>query len=174
MGNECVCGVSKDNGKTWTFKALPGTLPQHHRVAHPSVGYVTVRQSDNGMIHILTTTNYPGLEIEFNEAWFWSAEGDLTAETFAPYNLGDGWTVDTASHTAVWTQYWPNGQKRVESTWNIWPTPRDGHRPLCGRIAEGPARHYDEQGQLVREYMFHKGVLQDSIEGETGIKDEGL
>ena len=77
------------------------------------------------MIHILTTTNYPGLEIEFNEAWFWSAEGDLTAETFAPYNLGDGWTVDTASHTAVWTQYWPNGQKRVESTWNIWPTPRD-------------------------------------------------
>lgn len=174
MGNECVCGVSKDNGKTWTFKALPGTLPQHHRVEHPSVGYVTVRQSDNGMIHILTTTNYPGLEIEFNEAWFWSAEGDLTADTFAPYNLGEGWTVDTASHTAVWTQYWPNGQKRVESTWNIWPTPRDGHRPLCGRIAEGPARHYDEQGHLVREYMFHKGVLQDSIEGEPGIKDEGL
>ena len=174
MGNECVCGVSKDNGKTWTFKALPGTLPQHHRVEHPSVGYVTVRQSDNGMIHILTTTNYPGLEIEFNEAWFWSAEGDLTADTFAPYNLGEGWTVDTASHTAVWTQYWPNGQKRVESTWNIWPTPRDGHRPLCGRIAEGPARHYDEQGHLVREYMFHEGVLQDSIEGETGIKDEGL
>ena len=174
MGNECVCGVSKDNGKTWTFKALPGTLPQHHRVEHPSVGYVTVRQSDNGMIHILTTTNYPGLEIEFNEAWFWSAEGDLTADTFAPYNLGEGWTVDTASHTAVWTQYWPNGQKHMESTWNIWPTPRDGHRPLCGRIAEGPARHYDEQGHLVREYMFHEGVLQDSIEGETGIKDEGL
>ena len=175
MGNECVCGVSKDNGKTWTFKALPGTLPQHHRVEHPSVGYVTVRQSDNGMIHVLTTTNYPGLEIEFNEAWFWSAEGDLTADTFAPDCLGEGWTVDPASHTAVWTQYWPNGKKRVESTWNIWATPRDGHRPLCGRIAEGPARHYDEQGRLVAEYMFHEGVLMDGVDAGAGagIQDEG-
>ena len=175
MGNECVAGISKDNGKTWTFKALPGTLPQHHRVVHPSLGYVTVRQSDNGMIHVLTTTNYPGLEIEFNEAWFWSAEGDLTADTFRPENLGEGWKVDVTTHTAVWTQYWPNGQKRVESTWDIFTTPRDGHHPLCGRIAEGPARHYDEQGQLVGEYWFHKGVLvsDDTTAEEAGIKDDG-
>ena len=175
-GNECVAGISKNNGQTWTFKVLPGTLPQHHRIEHPSLGYVTVRQSDNGMIHVLTTTNYPSLEIEFNEAWFWSAEGDLTADTFRPDNLGEGWTVDAATHTAVWTQYWPNGQKRVESTWNIWATPRDGHRPLCGRIAEGPARHYDEQGQLVGEYMFHDGVLMCTDDGDAGagIKNEGM
>lgn len=174
-GNESVVGISKDNGKTWTFKPLPGTLPQHHRVTYPSVGYVTVRQSDNGMIHVLTTTNYPGIEIEFNEAWFWSAAGDLTADTYSPDNLGEGWKVDPATHTAVWTQYWPNGKKRVESTWDIWTTPRDGHRPLCGRIAEGPARHYNEQGQLVAEYMFHKGVLvgTETPDVGAGIKDEG-
>ena len=175
MGNECVVGISKDNGASWQFKALPGTLPQHHRVEHPSLGYVTVRQSDNGMIHVLTTTNYPGLEIEFNEAWIESSEGDLSAECYDASDLGEGWTVDPATHTAVWTQYWPNGQKRVESTWSIWTKPRDGERPLCGRVAEGPARHYDEQGRLVAEYLFHEGLLVGDADALTGagIANEG-
>jgi len=175
MGNECVVGTSTDNGQNWTFKVLPGTLPQHHRLEHPSLGYVTVRQSDNGMIHVLTTTNYPGLEIEFNEAWIESDEQDLTADTFHPGDLGEGWQVDAASRTAIWTQYWPNGKKRVESTWNIWAQPRDGQRPLCGRIAEGPARHYDQEGNLTAEYNFHNGVLvgTETNELSTGIANEG-
>lgn len=174
-GDQCVVGISKDNGKTWRIKPLPATLPQHHRTEHPSLGYVTVRQSDNGMIHILTTTNYPGLEIEFNEAWIWSEEGDLTSDKFSPKHLGEGWKVDKKARTATWTQYWPNGKKRVESSWNLWPTPRDGQRPLSGRVAEGPARHYDQNGNLTAEYNFHKGVLEgtEQINAGAGIKNEG-
>lgn len=68
-GNECFVAISRDNGKTWKIKTLPITLPQHHRLDHPSLGYCTIRQGQDGLIHVLTTTNYPGLEIEFNEAW---------------------------------------------------------------------------------------------------------
>jgi len=69
FGNECYVAISRDNGQTWKFKTLPVTLPQHHRTTYPSLGYVTLRQGRDGLIHVLTTTNYPGLEIEFNEAW---------------------------------------------------------------------------------------------------------
>ena len=72
-GNGCYVALSRDNGKTWKIRILPVTLPQHHRVTYPSLGYVTLRQGHDGMIHILTTTNYPGIHIEFNEAWL-SAE----------------------------------------------------------------------------------------------------
>lgn len=163
-GNECVVGISTDNGASWRIKQLPGTLPQHHRLEHPSLGYVTIRQADNGRIHVLTTSNYPGLDIEFNEAWIWSDLGDLTA---AP--------VPNEPTTEVWTQYWPNGQKRVESTWKIWAKPRDGQILLRGHIADGPARHFDPQGNLITEYMFHDGLLEGtSIQsGDAGIQNEG-
>lgn len=68
-GNECFVAISRNNGHTWKIKTLPVTLPQHHRLDHPSLGYCTVRQGQDGLIHVLTTTNYPGLEIEFNEEW---------------------------------------------------------------------------------------------------------
>ena len=163
-GNECVVGISADNGQTWRIKPLPGTLPQHHRLEHPSLGYVTVRQADNGRIHILTTTNFPGLDIELNEAWLWSDEGDLTLSP-----------ADDEPRTEVWTQYWPNGKKRVESTWLRWAKPRDGQRLLRGHIADGPARHYDEQGNLTAEYVFHNGVLEgnEGNASDAGILNEG-
>lgn len=73
-GNGCYVALSNDNGKTWTIRTIPVALPQHHRVAYPSLGYCTLRQGQDGLIHLLTTTNYPGLEIEFNEAWITSPE----------------------------------------------------------------------------------------------------
>ena len=81
QGNECYVAISRDNGKTWKFKVLPCTLPQHHRLDHPSLGYVTLRQGQDGLIHILTTTNYPGLEIEFNEAWIDTPAANAQAAT---------------------------------------------------------------------------------------------
>ena len=77
MGNDCFAAISHDDGRSWTMRRIPVALPQHHRVQHPSLGYVTVRQGADGMIHVLTTTNYPGLEIEFNEAWV--MQGDTPA-----------------------------------------------------------------------------------------------
>lgn len=236
MGNDCVAAISRDNGKTWTMRRLPVALPQHKRVQHPSLGYVTMRQGDDGMIHVLTTTNYPGLEIEFNEAWV--MQGDTPAppaDHYSPdcldvpakalnaclspvtkggvyvangtkvtrypngkkqhevtYRNGrrtgtetfwrqDGtvewqWKRDITTNRATWTQYWDNGKKRVESEWLIHAAPRDlPGTPLNGAIADGPARHYDRNGNLTATYVFHNGVEEgtEAYGHGAGIKNEG-
>lgn len=89
-GNDCYVGISYDNGKTWRFKTLPFTLPQHHRLAHPSLGYVTMRQGQDGLIHVLTTTNYPGLEIEFNQEWIESDDMQLHSLAASGYYVLNG------------------------------------------------------------------------------------
>ena len=235
-GNDCFAAISRDNGKTWTMRRLPVALPQHHRTQHPSLGYVTLRQGQDGMIHVLTTTNYPGLEIEFNEAWV--MQGDTGAPeathltpdcldsspegrnaTLSPmtasgtyvangtkvtryangkkqhevtYRNGrrtgtetlwrqDGtiewkWERDLKTNRGLWTQYWPNGKKRVESSWLLYTSPRDlPGTPLVGAIADGVASHYDREGNLVAQYKFKNGVEEgtETIEQGAGIKNEG-
>ncbi|MDO4818923.1 MAG: hypothetical protein Q3994_00920 [Prevotella sp.] len=208
-GNECVTAISDDNGATWRIKALPLTLPQHHRVAYPSLGYVTLRQGDDGMIHILTTTNYPGLHITFNEAWLDTDESLPTTDmpmlngkdiNYFPsgkkqhevtwkdgrktgierFWREDGtlrwtWKRDLKKGIGIWTQYYPNGKKRVQSTWNINPTARDrSDHHYSGYVAEGSARHWDEKGHLTHTYMFHNGVTEDDGQvSNTGILNEG-
>jgi hypothetical protein len=89
----CVVALSQDEGRSWYVKTLPGTLPHEGRVIRPkrkwtgaghdygTVGYVTVTQTPNGIIHVLTTMNQPCLHFEFNEAWVYSnAGGALPAE----------------------------------------------------------------------------------------------
>ncbi len=120
-GNECFVAISRDNGKTWKFKTLPITLPQHHRVTHPSLGYVTMRQGHDGLIHVLTTTNYPGLEIEFNEGWIDSdivtvkdAEGSVYGKQSALTPLAkSGYYVLNGKKSYTY----PNGQKQYEVTY---------------------------------------------------------
>jgi formylglycine-generating enzyme required for sulfatase activity len=54
----------------------------------------------------------------------------------------------TREHTpygiSVWTNYWPNGRKRSESTW--W-----------GLTATGPATEWDSNGKVLRQILFDKG-----------------
>ena len=236
MGNDCFAAISHDNGKTWVKRRIPVALPQHHRVQHPSLGYVTLRQGNDGMIHVLTTTNYPGLEIEFNEQWVMQGDTpvtDVTHDTpdcldtaaekrnaaLSPFSengayVADGtkttlypdgkkmhevtyrngrrtgtetfwrndgtmewqWHRDLKTERGVWTQYWENGKKRVESNWLLRTAPRDlPGTPLNGCIADGPARHYDRSGALTATYIFHNGVLEgtEGLEKGAGIKNEG-
>lgn len=128
-GNECFVAISRDNGKTWKIKTLPVTLPQHHRVAHPSLGYCTLRQGQDGLIHILTTTNYPGLEIEFNEAWidetnvhhltplsqsgYYCLNGTFTTK-YDNGNIHHTVTYKDGRHTGTETLYRPDGTKAWE------------------------------------------------------------
>lgn len=222
-GTDCFVAISKDNGETWRVKTLPVQLPQRHRLDHPSLGYTTARQAPNGVIHILTTTNYPPLHYEFNEAWFWSDARDITPESTGGSvqsfneNYADGqpkakwnaricpkgryllhgeltdyypdgqkqhqafyengrktgeetywlpngqivwtWQRDLSKNQGVWTHYWPNGNKKVESTWNIKPEARDLKRLFNGYVAEGPSTHWDENGNLLNVYQFSKGNL---------------
>ena len=225
LGNDCYIAISYDNGENWKFKAIPIALPHQNRPPYPSLGYVTVRQGPNGVIHILTTTNFPGLHYEFNEAWLNSDEKEIiwngnstkreTYEEFyddgkiksrwqahtvdgrylldgkmieyyqngqkqheVTYENGfkqgvecfweqDGtlrwkWDRNRKTKIGIWTQYWPNGNKKLVSEWNLQPTPRDLNRPFIGCVAQGTTTHYDIYGNLIRIYHFSNGILQDT------------
>lgn len=222
-GNDAVAAISKDNGQTWRIKVLPVQLPQRHRPPHGSLGYSTVRQAPNGVIHILTTANFPPIHYELNEAWMWSDEGELIPEseggevksfneTYPNGKMKSKWTAritpggrylldgeltdyyengkiqhqavyrngrktgvevyyseegnirwmwqrDLEKKVGVWTQYWPNGNKCVESTWNIHPEARDLKHNFYGYVANGSATHWNMDGSLKQVYTFEKGLL---------------
>ena len=49
--------------------------------------------------------------------------------------------------SCVWIHYWPNGKKKTESTWEI-------------KRCKGVAFEWAENGKLMRQVEFHKGVPQ--------------
>ena len=67
--------LSDDDGETWRIKKLPGNYSVKRQA--PSIGYSVARQAPNGLIHLVTSSNHPGLHYELNEAWI------LSDETFA-------------------------------------------------------------------------------------------
>jgi hypothetical protein len=80
---------------------------------------------------------------------YWSPAGNIRWQ----------WRHDLADHTAVWTQYWPNGRKHFESTWNTKPVARDLARSFFGRVANGPASAWAADGKLIQTVAFHNGAL---------------
>ena len=55
--------------------------------------------------------------------------------------------MHNANGTSQWTQYWDNGSKKTESKW------RNFH-------ADGPAKLWDREGQLLSQVNFANGVKQ--------------
>ena len=49
------------------------------------------------------------------------------------------------ANRAVWTQFWPNGKKKCESTWNTMPEARDLKRRFFGLVANGSARRWNRR-----------------------------
>jgi antitoxin component YwqK of YwqJK toxin-antitoxin module len=70
------------------------------------------------------------------------------------------WQRDLKTNRGVWTHYWPNGKKKIESAWNIKPEARDLKRQFIGYVAHGPSKHWDEQGNLTTTHEFVNGILQ--------------
>jgi antitoxin component YwqK of YwqJK toxin-antitoxin module len=221
-GDGPYVALSTDNGLNWTIKALPVAL-KHETRAHSTLGYATVRQAPNGLIHVFATMTHPCLHYEFNEAWIADpSAGDITPEstggTVQSYseNYPDGslrttwsaritpngrylldgiethfyengtilrqvtwvngrrngietlwgsdgvkvwsWNHDLANNVSVWTHWWPNGRKRLESQWDTYPAARDlPHRRFRGLVANGTARHWNENGQEIGVYTFLNG-----------------
>ena len=83
------------------------------------------------------------------EETFWSPDGKKVWT----------WHRDLKNNRGIWTHYWPNGKKKIESTWNIRPEARDLKRYFFGYVAEGPSRHWNEQGELVASHHFVNGTL---------------
>jgi hypothetical protein len=68
------------------------------------------------------------------------------------------WDCNLENNTAVWSQYWSNGNKRVESHWETKPKARDLNRNFFGLVANGSALLWNESGTLVQAYEFVDGA----------------
>jgi len=69
------------------------------------------------------------------------------------YSAPDGvrvwsWEHDQAKDTSVWTHWWPNGLKRIESTWRY-----------GGKVAHGRVNHWDSSGAGESAWDFSDGEL---------------
>jgi hypothetical protein len=135
-GKGCFVAVSTNNGAAWRIKELPVELPHEADRNHGTLGYATVRQAPNGVIHVLTTMTHPCLHYEFNEAWVFSDAGDLAPET------GGG-------KVTKYRENYPDGRKRA--TWSA---------RICahGRyLLDGRERTYHPNGRKEHEVRYVNG-----------------
>jgi hypothetical protein len=86
------------------------------------------------------------------EEIFWSPSGDKIWS----------WTRHLEDNSGVWTIYWPNGQEKIQSTWNTKPTARDLNRSFFGLVANGPSFQWDESGKLISAANFASGTFAGS------------
>jgi hypothetical protein len=78
---------------------------------------------------------------------FWSPDGQRMWS----------WSHDLKDHRSDWTQYWPDGNKKLQSSWNTEPRARDLERDFPGLVADGPAWHWNPDGSLAHVYQFSNG-----------------
>ncbi|MHC4499471.1 MAG: LamG-like jellyroll fold domain-containing protein, partial [Planctomycetota bacterium] len=78
------------------------------------------------------------------------------------------WDHNDSDNTSVWTHYWSNGLKRMESRWDTYPAPRDlPSRNFSGFVGDGAAYHWSLCGQPEKAYSFSDG----SYLGETALPE---
>ncbi len=73
---------SSDEGATWTFKTIPGSQPNKSSDrSYHTVGYSALQQSEDGMIHLITSRVKPCIHFSFNEAWLLDPDADAAPAT---------------------------------------------------------------------------------------------
>jgi len=87
------------------------------------------------------------------EESFWSPNGKIFWR----------WQHDLKNNTAVWIQYWPNGRKKIQSTWNTQPTARDLNRSFFGLVANGPSLAWNENGEPTQAGNFTNGMFTGAL-----------
>ncbi|MHC4620617.1 MAG: SUMF1/EgtB/PvdO family nonheme iron enzyme [Planctomycetota bacterium] len=105
-------GLSEDNGQTWRIRKLIAAQARDENndpVKVRTVGYAGATQTQNGIIHIVTSRNSPDLHIELNEAWI------LQANDAMPDIPGDKTSLVRGS-LEQYRQTWPGGQ--TMATWS--------------------------------------------------------
>ena len=175
LGNDCYVGWSKDNGQTWQFKRLPIGLPHQARPVHPSLGYTTVRQAPNGVIHILTSANFPGLHYEFNEAWLYGKEDGRSRMAEVEYLLNGRQVTrypdGKMQHEVTYKKGYKTGRERF---WNPDGTLRwQWQRNL--KTHRGTWTHYWANGQkrIVSEWNL-RPTPRDLDQPLTGCVADGI
>ena len=123
--------LSDDDGATWKMKRLPANIL--------TVGYTTATQTEDGVIHVVTSKNEPNFEIELNEAWVLSTDAGADA----------GAGAEKISGVKKFTEKFPNGKTKAE--WSA-------GRAADGRVLlEGPETFYYPNGKVMWSMKFHLG-----------------
>jgi Sulfatase-modifying factor enzyme 1 len=135
-GEGCIVAISSDNGENWHIKRLPVELPHESDRKFGTLGYATVRQAPNGVIHVLATMTHPCLHYEFNEAWVLSKEGDIAAES-------------TGGTIRKYRETFPDG--RVRATWSARICPNGRY------LLDGTETTYYENGSTEHEVTYKNG-----------------
>jgi formylglycine-generating enzyme required for sulfatase activity len=150
--------LSDDDGETWRIKRLPGNFSVKR--GQPSVGYSVARQAPNGLIHLVTSSNHPGLHYELNEAWILS---EATFADDAPeMNRSRATTItDVRAHR----ENYADGTPRV--TWS-------SGRADDGRVLlHGTETWFYPDGTKQREATYALGVKTgaETVWSPTGAKE---
>ncbi len=165
--NGSYVALSDDDGETWRIKRLPGNFSVKR--GKPSLGYSVARQGPNGLIHVVTSSNHPGLHYEFNEAWI------LSDETFADNDDAMNQSRATSiSDVREHRENFPDGKPRI--TWST-------GRANDGRVLlHGPETWFYTDGSKQREVTYKLGVktgrethwsLTGTKESEWDHRDDG-
>ncbi len=126
--------LSADNGATWHIKPLPVALKKRNQ--YYTIGYTTVRGAPNGLIHVVSSLTTPAVHYEFNEAWVYSAEGDITPET------GGGSITN-------YSENYPGGARKA--TWSARICPNGRY------LLDGVETNYYENGTVQRVATWASG-----------------
>jgi hypothetical protein len=127
--------LSADNGATWHIKPLPVALKKIGN-QFATIGYTTVRGAPNGLIHVVSSLTTPAVHYEFNEAWVYSAEGDITPET------GGGSITN-------YSENYPGGARKA--TWSARICPNGRY------LLDGVETNYYENGTVQRVVTWASG-----------------
>ena len=91
------------------------------------------------------------------EESFWSPDGKLLWQ----------WQHNLSANRATWTHYFPNGNKKSESSWNTYPVAATTDRHFFGYVADGPAVEWDETGKQIASHIFTNGTLPNEPKATT-------
>ena len=150
-GAGAVVAISKDDGATWRIKRLPVELPHEADRAHGTLGYASVAQAPNGVIHVLATMTHPCLHYEFNEAWVFSDEGEVKPE----------WR---SARRERFTEHDADGKIRIRWSAKVFA---DGRYVL-----DGPQKSFYSNGRPEHEAEFDNGFKlgRETFWAEDGTK----
>lgn len=145
----CYAAWSDDEGNSWHFKKLWGTqtrkkTPYLFAGGHV-LGYCVVRQSADGMIHLVASNVHPLLHFEFNEAWLLSEETQSPSEE----ELMKSHATCYPQGTEEFREYYENGTLRSLYHGGV----ADDGRFLM----DGEELQYYEDGSLMSRGHFHLG-----------------
>lgn len=140
---------SEDDGETWHFKQLWGTQKRkktpHEFGGASTVGYSVMRQSPDGLIHVVCSNVQPLLHLTFNEAWLLSEETEDPGDEV----LMRSSATKLATERKEYREYYPDGTLKCLYFGGI----ADDGRFLL----DGPETFYYPDGRVCMESGYALG-----------------